>query len=555
MKAFPVCLAYNNSTNYNHARSTEPHVQCALVYGGGRLLSKQPGQHDTILILDFGSQYTQLIARRVRESNVYCEILPYDTPQEVVLARGPKGIILSGGPASVYDADAPKLSYSLLDVFRCPVLGICYGLQMMAAELGGEVRPSANREYGYARLHVTDQNSLIFKGLPTEMDVWMSHGDHVISVPEGIHVTARTADALNAFEGLSGRIYGVQFHPEVAHTPFGKEILQNFIFKVCEANADWSPQSIIVEQIAKIRSQVGTEKVICGLSGGVDSTVAAALVHEAIGEQQTCIFVDTGFLKEGEFETTCALFQQKMSLNVIGVKSSTEFLSALKGVVDPEEKRRIIGRVFIEIFEREAKRLGGIKYLVQGTLYPDVIESISVRGPSAVIKSHHNVGGLPERMNLTLIEPLRELFKDEVRTIGRDLGIPEDFLRRHPFPGPGFAVRIMGEVTEEHLRLLRAADLIIEEELKLAQLYDSVWQAFPVLLPVSTVGVMGDLRTYERVLAVRAVTSIDGMTADWARLPHDVLGRISTRLISEVRGINRVVFDVSSKPPSTIEWE
>jgi GMP synthase (glutamine-hydrolysing) len=518
-------------------------------------LSKQPTQHDTILILDFGSQYTQLIARRVRESNVYCEILPFDTPKESILAREPKGIILSGGPASVYDADAPKLSYSLLDVFRCPILGICYGLQMMASELGGEVRPSANREYGYARLLVTDQNSPLFKDLPAEMDVWMSHGDHVISVPEGIHVTARTADALNAFEGLSGRIYGVQFHPEVAHTPFGKEILQNFIFRVCGATADWSPQSIIGEQVAKIRRQVGTEKVICGLSGGVDSTVAAALVHEAIGEQQTCIFVDTGLLKEGEFETTCALFQQKMSLNVVGVKAVKEFLGALKGVVEPEEKRRIIGRVFIEIFEREAKRMGGVKYLVQGTLYPDVIESISVRGPSAVIKSHHNVGGLPERMNLTLIEPLRELFKDEVRTIGRDLGIPEDFLRRHPFPGPGFAVRILGEVTEEHLKLLRAADLIIEEELKLAQLYDSVWQAFPVRLPVSTVGVMGDFRTYERVLAVRAVTSVDGMTADWARLPHDVLGRISTRLISEVRGINRVVFDVSSKPPSTIEWE
>jgi GMP synthase (glutamine-hydrolysing) len=518
-------------------------------------LSKQPGQHDTIIILDFGSQYTQLIARRIRESGVYCEIMPFDTPKEAILKRSPKGIVLSGGPASVYDEDAPKLSYNLLEESECPVLGICYGLQMLASDLGGEVRPSDNREYGYARLSVTDRNSLIFKDLPAEMDVWMSHGDHVIRVPEGFHVTARTADALNAFEGLSGRIFGVQFHPEVAHTPFGKQILQNFTFAVCKARADWSPQSIIGEQVAKIRALVGNEKVICGLSGGVDSTVAAALVHEAIGEQQTCIFVDTGLLKEAEFETTCALFQQKMSLNVVGVRAAEDFLGALKGVVDPEEKRRIIGRVFIEIFEREAKKLGGARYLVQGTLYPDVIESISVRGPSAVIKSHHNVGGLPERMNLSLIEPLRELFKDEVRTIGRDLRIPEDFLGKHPFPGPGFAVRILGEVTPEHLRLLRAADLIIEEELRLAHLYDSVWQAFPVLLPVSTVGVMGDFRTYERVLAIRAVTSVDGMTADWARLPHDVLGRMSTRLISEVRGINRVVFDVSSKPPSTIEWE
>ena len=518
-------------------------------------MSKQPVPHDTIIILDFGSQYTQLIARRVRESNVYCEILPFNSAKDMVLARQPKGIILSGGPASVYDEDAPKLTYDIVKEFRCPILGICYGFQIIAADWGGVVTPSANREYGYARLRVTDKNSPLFMDLPSEMDVWMSHGDHVIKVPEGFHVTAQTADSLNAMEGLSGRIFGVQFHPEVAHTPFGKQILQNFLFKVCEAEADWSPQAIVGEQVASIRALVGNEKVICGLSGGVDSTVAATLVHEAVGGQQTCIFVNTGLLKEAEFETTQSLFKQKMHLNVVGVDASGDFLSALKGVIDPEEKRKIIGRVFIEIFEREAGRLGGVKYLVQGTLYPDVIESISVRGPSAVIKSHHNVGGLPERMKLKLIEPLRELFKDEVRTIGRELGVPEDLLGRHPFPGPGFAVRILGEVTPDHLRLLRAADLIIEEELKLAHLYDSIWQAFPVLLPVSTVGVMGDFRTYERVLAIRAVTSVDGMTADWARLPHDVLGRISTRLISEVRGINRVVFDVSSKPPSTIEWE
>jgi len=518
-------------------------------------LSKQQDPHDTIIILDFGSQYTQLIARRIRESNVYCEILPFDSAREAVFARKPKGIILSGGPSSVYDADAPKLSYNIIEDSKCPILGICYGLQLIVSGMGGEVRPSANREYGYARLEIAARESPLFRDLPPEMDVWMSHGDHVISVPEGLHVTARTADALNALEGLSGRIFGVQFHPEVAHTPFGKQILQNFLFRVCEARPDWSPQAIVGEQVGKIRALVGEGNVICGLSGGVDSTVAATLVHEAIGAQQTCIFVDTGLLKEGEFQTTLALFEQKMSLNVVGVDASGDFLSALKGVVDPEEKRKIIGRVFIEVFEREAGRIGEVKYLVQGTLYPDVIESISVRGPSAVIKSHHNVGGLPERMNLKLIEPLRELFKDEVRTIGRELGVPEDFLGRHPFPGPGFAVRILGEVTPEHLKLLRAADMIIEEELRLAQLYESVWQAFPVLLPVSTVGVMGDFRTYEKVLAVRAVTSVDGMTADWARLPHDVLGRISTRLVSEVRGINRVVFDISSKPPSTIEWE
>lgn len=517
-------------------------------------MSKHCTSHDTLIILDFGSQYTQLIARRVRESKVYCEILPYNASLEKILSRKPKGIILSGGPSSVYDSSSPKLSFNLRDI-ECPVLGICYGLQLIASELGGEVHPSENREYGYAQLKVTDPDSLIFKGLPTEMDVWMSHGDYVTKIPQGFQMTAQTKGALNAFEDLSGRIFGVQFHPEVAHTTFGKEIMQNFLFRICKLENNWSPRAIIAEQISKIQDLVQGEKVICGLSGGVDSTVAAVLVQEAIGKNQSCLFVDTGLLRKGEFENTINLFKQKMNLNVLGINASEKFLGALKGITNPEEKRRLIGKVFIEVFEKEARSLGGIKYLVQGTLYPDVIESVSVRGPSAVIKSHHNVGGLPERMELKIIEPLRDLFKDEVRVMGRELGIPDDFLRRHPFPGPGFAVRIIGEVNENDLNIIREADYILDEELKLAKLYESVWQAFPVLLPVSTVGVMGDLRTYERVVAIRAVTSLDGMTADWARLPHTILGKISSRLVSEVRGINRVVFDVTSKPPSTIEWE
>lgn len=513
-------------------------------------------QHETVIILDFGSQYTQLIARRVREAGVYCEILPFNTPIDVINDRAPKGLIFSGGPSSVYDSTAPKPHPELLNSVDCPTLGICYGFQVFARELGGEVAASPNREFGYARLKVLDVTSRLFQGLPEEIDVWMSHGDHVTEVPPGFHVTALTDDALNAMEDESRGIFGVQFHPEVAHTPLGAQVLRNFLFSVCGCRGDWSPEAVIEEQVERIRRQVGDhERVVSGLSGGVDSTVAAALVHKAVGDRQTCIFVDNGLLREGEFESTLALLNQSMKLNIIGVRAEEQFLEALRGTSDPEEKRKRIGKVFIDVFEAEAKRLGNVSYLVQGTLYPDVIESVSVRGPSAVIKSHHNVGGLPAKMNLRLIEPLRELFKDEVRLIGRELGVPEEILGRHPFPGPGLAVRILGDVTEEKIRLVQAADRILDEELRLAGLYNSVWQAFPVLLPVSTVGVMGDERTYERVVAIRAVTSVDGMTADWARLPHDLLARISARLVSEIRGVNRVVYDISSKPPSTIEWE
>jgi GMP synthase (glutamine-hydrolysing) len=512
--------------------------------------------HERIIILDFGSQYTQLIARRVREAGVYCEILPFRTALADIKSRAPRGLILSGGPSSVYDKDSPQPDPEVLTEASCPVLGICYGLQLMAHGLGGEVRPSKSREYGYARLRVVDPTSRLFVGLPGEMDVWMSHGDHVTALPEGFRMTAQTADAVNAFEDPARGIYGLQFHPEVAHTPMGAQILRNFLFEICGCAGDWTPMAAIEEQVERIREQLGEHgRAICGLSGGVDSSVAAALVHRAVGDRQVCLFIDNGLLREGEFEATLALLKQRLKLNITGIDASKRFLERLERLVDPEAKRKTIGSVFIDVFEEEAERIGGVGFLVQGTLYPDVIESVSVRGPSMTIKSHHNVGGLPEKMNLQLIEPLRELFKDEVRLIGRELGVPEELLGRHPFPGPGLAVRILGDITEERLRILRAADRIFDEELRRAELYNSVWQAFAVLLPISTVGVMGDERTYERVIAIRAVTSVDGMTADWARLPHDLLARISKRIVSEVKGVNRVVYDISSKPPSTIEWE
>ncbi|HEX5702917.1 MAG TPA: glutamine-hydrolyzing GMP synthase [Pyrinomonadaceae bacterium] len=512
--------------------------------------------HETVIILDFGAQYTQLIARRVREAGVYCEILPFNAPPEEIHERHPKGLIFSGGPSSVYDETAPRLNHDLLNNGHAPILGICYGLQLIAHKLGGSVQPSSNREYGYARLQVVDPSSRLFTGLPREMDVWMSHGDHVTAVPEGFAVTATTEDAINAFENPAIGVYGVQFHPEVAHTPLGAQILRNFLFEICGCKGDWTPAAAIEEQIERIRETLGEDgRAICGLSGGVDSSVAAALVHRAVGDRQTCFFIDNGLLREGEFETTLALLRQETKLNIVGVDASRQFLSALAGVTDPETKRKRIGAAFIEVFEREATKLGGVGFLVQGTLYPDVIESVSVRGPSATIKSHHNVGGLPEKMNLKLIEPLRELFKDEVRLIGAQLGVPAALLQRHPFPGPGLAVRILGEITEDRLRLVRAADRIFIEELRRGEMYAAVWQAFAVLLPVSSVGVMGDERTYEQVIAIRAVTSVDGMTADWARLPHDLLARVSARIVSEVKGVNRVVYDISSKPPSTIEWE
>jgi GMP synthase (glutamine-hydrolysing) len=508
--------------------------------------------HETVLILDFGGQYTQLIARRVRELGVYSEIIPFNTTAEAIRSKNPKAIILSGGPSSVYEEGAPHPDPAVIEM-GVPVLGICYGVQLMAYFLGGEVKPSSRREYGQADINVEAEGQLL-SGLSSPLKVWMSHGDYVSRPPDGFKITASTEAAIGAVEDPSRQLYGVQFHPEVAHTPQGKEILRNFLVNVCHLRCDWTMASFIETTIEDIKRHVGDCRAVCGLSGGIDSSVAAALVARAIGDRQTCIFVDNGLLRKNEYEQVLEAYRE-MDLNVIGVAAGERFLTRLAGESDPERKRKIIGNEFIEIFQEEARKLGHEDFLVQGTLYPDVIESVSVKGPSAVIKSHHNVGGLPEKMNLKLIEPLRELFKDEVRRVGRELGLPEEIIARQPFPGPGLAVRILGEVTADRVALLQEADAIVIEEIRRADLYDKVWQSFAVLLPISTVGVMGDMRTYDNAVALRVVESFDGMTADWARVPYEVLQRISSRIISEVRGINRVVYDISSKPPSTIEWE
>jgi len=518
--------------------------------------------HQLILVLDFGSQYTQLIARRIREQAVYCEIHPYTlaTDPELTQLRAmkPTGIVLSGGPSSVYDEGAPTINPKLYEL-GIPILGICYGAQLTAKLLGGDVRPADKREYGRAEVRVRAGNTGVFRTVAAQeqITVWMSHGDHVEAIPPGFTHTAESDNCpFAAFAHEARKIHCIQFHAEVVHTPRGAELLGNWLFGVCGAAGDWSMASFVDEAVAKIRAQVGADgRVICGLSGGVDSSVAAALIHRAIGDRLTCIFVDNGLLRKGERDYVASIFRDHFKVDLRVIDAEARFLTALEGVTDPEKKRKIIGYEFIAVFEEQSKSIENARFLAQGTLYPDVIESVSFKGPSAVIKSHHNVGGLPERMQLSLVEPLRELFKDEVRQLGLELGLPRHMVWRQPFPGPGLAVRCLGNLTKPRLDVLRNADAIIEEEIRAADLYESIWQSFGVLLPVKSVGVMGDARTYEETLALRAVHSRDGMTADWAPLPYDLLGRISTRIINEVRGINRVVYDITSKPPGTIEWE
>ncbi|TFG78258.1 MAG: glutamine-hydrolyzing GMP synthase [Thermodesulfobacteriales bacterium] len=509
--------------------------------------------HDKILVLDFGSQYTQLIARRTRELGVYSEIKPFNTSLEDIKKTAPKAIIFSGGPASVWDEDPPTIDPEIFKL-NVPILGICYGMQITVHLLGGKVERSDKREFGPAKLQITDNTDLL-QGIPDGSDIWMSHGDRVLELPEGFTAVAASENSpVAAIKNEKLKMYCTQFHPEVVHTKFGKEILSNFIFNIAGCKNTWTSKSFAETSIKEIREKVGSAKVICGLSGGVDSAVAAVIIQRAIAENLYCIFVDTGLMRFNEAAEVVDSFRD-MGLNLIHVDATQRFFEKLKDVSDPEKKRKIIGEEFINVFDEEASKISGAEFLAQGTLYPDVIESVSVKGPSATIKSHHNVGGLPEKMNLKLVEPLRELFKDEVRKVGFELGVEAKILNRHPFPGPGLGIRIMGEITRERVEILRLADHIFIDQIKKDGVYDDIWQAFCVYLPVKTVGVMGDERTYEDVIALRAVTSLDGMTANWARIPYDILERTSVRIINEVKGINRVVYDISTKPPSTIEWE